>query len=54
VEIERAIERGAGEFVPSVLAREKTLLKLISELLKQLEALTSGTSFGSAKVMSTH
>jgi hypothetical protein len=31
-----------------------TYWKLMSELLAQLSGVTSGTSFGSAKVMSTH
>jgi hypothetical protein len=38
----------------AVWATEKTLLKEMVELLKQFEELTSATSSGSAKVMSTH
>jgi hypothetical protein len=38
----------------STTALVNTLLKLISELLKQFDELTSATSFGSANVISTH
>jgi hypothetical protein len=44
----------AAEALPDPMLTEKTLLKLMSELFTQLDELTSGTSFGSAKVMSTH
>ena len=49
--VEEMEEEGASLARAEVL---KTSWKLRSLLLKQLDSLTSGTSEGSAKVMSTH